>query len=129
MFGDGGDAGLVLEFFRRLVAIAIGAEGHDESGDENGSGSGQGLKEGGIFVLSDRLSDGGVVLVDGADEGLDETCQALDVSSGTLTSNTGAGFDESLVTSQVDGPANAFEEFFAAGLAADAVFLEEGLEQ
>jgi hypothetical protein len=41
LFGDGCDAGLVLEFLGRLVAFAVGAEGDDQPGDEGGPRSGQ----------------------------------------------------------------------------------------
>ena len=79
----------------------------------------KGLEDRGVFVLGGGLCDGGVELVDGADENLDELRQALGVH--------GQRLDEGLVAGEIDRRSDVLHEFVAAVFAADAVLLKERL--
>ena len=72
-------------------------------------------------MLGHDLGDGRVVLVDRADERLDQSGQALDLH--------GTGFDEGLVAGEIDSSANEREEFLAALFTPHAMLFQKGLEQ
>ena len=70
-----------MEFLGRLVALAVGAEGDDQPGDEGGPRSGKGLEDHGVFMLGHDLGDGGVVLQNRANEGLDQSGRGIGPAS------------------------------------------------
>ena len=81
----------------------------------------KGLEEGRVFVLGDGLGDDGVELGDGADEDFDDAGQALGAE--------GQGLDEGLVAGEIDSRSHLLHQFVATVLAANAVLIEERLEE